>query len=111
MGHWCGYVVVPEGHPAHDKGYDEVDDSIDVHGGLTFADRCQEGPIDQTVCHLPAPGEPDHLWWLGFDCAHYGDLMPAARSYLDVGRYGVYRDLSFVQEECRRLAKQLAAMV
>jgi hypothetical protein len=39
-GAWCGYVGVPEGHPCHGKGYDDVD--VDVHGGLTFADSCNE---------------------------------------------------------------------
>lgn len=38
LGHWCGYVGVPVGHPAYGKGYADLD--VTVHGGLTFADRC-----------------------------------------------------------------------
>lgn len=74
-GSWCGYVAVPPGHPLHGKGYEDV--SCSVHGGLTFADRCQPGGL---ICHVPAPGEPDDVWWLGFDCAHGGDYSPALKA-------------------------------
>lgn len=114
-GHWCGYVGVAEGHPSFGRDYDDV--PADVHGGLTFASHCQEGPEAEAegVCHIPDPGQPDRVWWLGFDCAHGGDLTPAhearmaeypgLRPFL---RAGVYRDLEYVRGECAGLAKQLA---
>lgn len=71
MGAWCGYVGVPPGHLAHGKDYGDV--NVDVHGGLTFARPCHE---DGPICHVPAPGEPDEVWWLGFDCNHYTDVAP-----------------------------------
>lgn len=37
-GSLCGYVGVPESHPAFRKHYNDVD--VNVHGGLTYADRC-----------------------------------------------------------------------
>lgn len=49
MGHRCGYVTVPEGHPCAGKDYDELD--VEVHGGLTYA-------LDNQF---------------GFDCAHLYD--------------------------------------
>lgn len=114
-GHWCGYVGVEPGHAWHGKGYDEVrtlDDEDeaqypDVHGGLTYADECQEGPPDQTVCHIPEPGKPEHLWWLGFDCHHSGDTSPGdiMRGYVWDG-HGQYRSLRYVKNQCRKLAKQ-----
>lgn len=125
-GHWCGYVGVTEGHPFHGKHYDncslpESDDRdstyIDVHGGLTFSNSCQPGETEATgVCHTPAPGEPDHVWWLGFDCAHSGDHGPQdavyeierPESYWQ--RDGEYRDLSYVKSECRKLAAQIKSV-
>lgn len=69
-GAWCGYVGVPPGHPWHGKSYNEV--KANVHGGLTYANPCQGH-----ICHVPNPGESGDVWWLGFDCAHAGDLGPA----------------------------------
>lgn len=115
LGNWCGYVGVPDDHPLHGKGYGGVD--VSVHGGLTFADGCDdEAPEGHGICHIPLPGRPDNVWWLGFDCGHFNDLTPAL-----IGAYGglealsgdswlkpVYRDLEFVQRECESLAEQLA---
>lgn len=108
----CGYVGVPPGHPAHGAHYDSVD--VDVHGGLTYAALCQESlPEDRGVCHVPAPGRPADVYWLGFDCAHAWDLAPAMASRefaLDLSPVPgeVYRDIAYVTGEVTRLARQLA---
>jgi hypothetical protein len=126
IGVWCGYVAVPPGHPAHGKDYDDV--NVDVHGGLTFAGACREdAPRATAVCHVPKPGEPADVWWLGFDCGHALDVMPAMLAHFrqlhektgdpiwqepersDEWR-PVYRDLAYVQAECARLAEQLAGL-
>lgn len=100
----CGYVGVPEGHPLHGRDYDDVD--IDVHGGLSFASACQaDTPEDHGVCHRPSPGEPDHVWWLGFDCAHAGDFCPRHDRLRFQG--DEYRDVAYVRQECQSLARQL----
>ena len=106
MGHWCGYVGVPEGHPAFGVGYDDVSPWPEVHGGLTYAAFCREGEEETGVCHRPFPGRPERLWWLGFDCAHSGDLSPGLNRYRRRGE--IYRDLDYVRAECARLAGQLA---
>lgn len=115
-GNWCGYVAVTEGHPAFGNGYSDVD--ADVHGGLTFADFCQEteGP-HRGICHVPFPGEPDRVWWLGFDCAHAWDYCPEDKRLADekggcftIGYDETYRTLGYVRMHCRNLAHQLAAM-
>jgi len=82
-GSWCGYVGVPPGHPAHGKGYDAVHElrELDVHGGLTFAAPCDVGE-HAVICHVPEPGEPDAVWWLGFDCAHAWDYSPGTQATL-----------------------------
>lgn len=105
-GAWCGYVGVPPGHPWHGKKYSaEGVRAADVHGGLTYSDACH-GP----VCHVPAPGEPDSVWWLGFDCVHAGDYAPG-HDLEHRGPYGgfpgdSYRTQGFVQLEIERLADQ-----
>lgn len=114
LGHWCGYAAVPPGHPMHGKGYDDVD--VQVHGGLTYANACQGD-----ICHVPAPGEPDNVWWFGFDCAHLWDLapglvaherlIPALAQHADFHvREDVYRDLPYVRAQVEKLAEQLARM-
>lgn len=122
-GHWCGYVGVPEGHPAFGKGYDDVrvkdedgnDASPDVHGGLTYADKCDLRENEaEGICHVAEPGEPE-VWWLGFDCAHSGDVSPAnIKRYREwgLGRssyHETYKPLSYVKNQCAELARQLAA--
>jgi hypothetical protein len=97
-------------------GYDEIDGDISVHGGLTYADRCQGD-----ICHVPAPGEPDDVWWFGFDCAHCWDVSPGTDALMkklgseepNVRRLDdrtMYRDLAYVRAECESLAAQLAAI-
>ena len=74
----CGYVGVGPDHPWHGQHYDSVD--AEVHGGLTFASACQEGDTEADgICHVPLPGRPHDVWWLGFDCAHAQDFMPRMR--------------------------------
>jgi hypothetical protein len=108
-GAWCGYAAVPPDHPLHSRSYKELD--FDVHGGFTYSDLCCG-----EICHIPKPGEPDNVWWFGFDCAHAMDVTPAMDAQLRaVGldplrrEYDVYRDLSYVQNQIRSLADQLAA--
>jgi hypothetical protein len=107
-GHWCGYVGIPEGHPLFGVDYDTAHEryEIYVHGGLTFADKCQNDKRrgEFGVCHIPEPGQPDHVWWLGFDCAHCGDTSPGL-SRFGTMRGDTYRTLDYVREECRQLAE------
>jgi len=104
MGNWCGYVGVAPEHPMYGKDYNDVD--ADVHGGLTYADSCQEGPLEMTICHIPESGSPDHLWWLGFDCGHADDVSPNPLMKYHSLR-GTYKTLDYVREQCKELAKQL----
>lgn len=114
LGHWCGYVGVPPEHPLHGKDYDAV--SLAAHGGITYADACQPAEDEsKDICHTPDPGEPDHVWWFGFDCAHFGDYSPHGKKLEEERGYPFtirqdekYRTLEYVQSECVELAKQLA---
>lgn len=116
-GHWCGYVGVQDSHPLHGKDYNDV--NFDVHGGITYTNSCQ--PTDDEsrgVCHTPEPGEPDHVWWFGFDCAHCGDFSPSdTQRAIELGypfrqrADETYKTLEYVQDQCRKLALQIASQV
>lgn len=128
-GHWCGYAGVPPSHPFHGVHYDgdradETEEGgwrdyenspcgrVEVHGGLTYSAACQG-----SICHKAEPGEPDDVWWFGFDCAHAGDLSPQMLAYREIPGwpkfppgYETYRDLAYVHAETERLAEQLVAL-
>ena len=139
LGNLCGYVGVPEGHPFHGTHYskclehgDACEDRyehLSVHGGLTYAAGCAEtDDPSKHVCHIPQAGRPTNVWWFGFDCAHYRDLVPGMAAsdrqrYEDAKAKGdtegmrlwsfhdpdvEYRDVRYVTREVRRLAAQLA---
>ncbi len=117
-GTWCGYVGIAESHPLFGKDYDSVD--VEVHGGLTYADVCQQtGDEAHGICHVPIEGRPEKMWWFGFDCAHGGDLMPVSLAirakygedaHTWMGRPDVYRDRAYVENEVTKLARQLKAI-
>lgn len=109
-GAWCGYVGVPPGHPLYEKSaFDSPADRLSVHGGLTFASKCDEdAPEGHGICHVPLPGREPDVWWLGFDCGHAWDLQPAMPGLLGLGT--TYRDVSYVMEQVTILALQLAAI-
>jgi hypothetical protein len=115
-GSWCGYVAVDPGHPFHGKDYldDTVDTIVSVHGGLTYAAECTGDP-ERGICHAPAPGQPDDVWWFGFDAGHAFDLRPADRAlqvaYPSFGLIDdVYRDVAYMRTECELLAAQLTGV-
>ncbi len=109
MGHRCGYVKVPPGHPWHGGNYNDI--GADVHGGLTFAEA-------DVPC---GKGGADDGYWLGFDCAHSFDApdpaLPVAPVYADVmAKVRVFspslssvRTHEYVEAECRSLCEQAAA--
>lgn len=111
-GAWCGYVGVDESHPWFERDYSQVD--VDVHGSLTYAGHCMEGPEAHSICHVPEPGQPDHVWWFGFDCGHYMDRMPGMEARLRESEFpysweefASYKTLEYVQKEVKLLALQL----
>lgn len=114
MGHWCGYVGVPEGHPLYQMSDSHAAvEGLQVHGSITFTESCQTGDEARAICHIPEEGMPDRVWWLGFDCGHSWDLSPGIIS--EFGPIGPtmipqYRTLDYVQETCADLARQLAAV-
>ena len=105
LGHWCGYVGVSRGHALYEK---EDCDSVDVHGGVSFTDKCHTGDDAKSICHIVEDGENDDVWWIGFDCAHLYDLSPGYSKRMKIE--GTYRTLEYVRNECAALAKKLKEM-
>jgi hypothetical protein len=108
----CGYVGLPPGHRLYGRDYNDpavYDAGLSAHCGITFADHCHDddrGP-GYGICHTPAPGRPADVWWLGFDCAHWRDLVPGMQYSYDGG---VYRDFGYVTDCVTMLARELAAV-
>jgi len=133
LGHLCGYIGVPKGHPWYGKDYDAIE--ADVHGGLTHfgserllfrpsrerQEYLTKHPLgksedwnDEEYAKLPRWNTVEReeafphdtgldVWWLGFDCAHAGDHMPTMP---DLG--GIERDEAYVRAELEGLAGQAA---
>lgn len=85
---------------------------LNVHGGITYSDACDGGPI----CHVPREGEPPHVFWFGFDTAHAGDITPGMDAMLatlpgapfsHLSNPGTYRTLDYVKRETEQLADQI----
>jgi hypothetical protein len=115
-GHLCGYVAVPHTHPFYASGDDRLKYKLEVHGDVTYAKACAGH-----VCHVPAPGESDDVWWIGFDANHRDDSSPLGG---DPGFFGFldddgddfaskgpddYRTVEYMRAECEKLAEQLKA--
>ena len=94
-------------HPVGDmaKAWSERADQIDDYEAFAAWVR------PRAICHKPEPGDPDNVWWFGFDCAHCDDLAPEMLKYRDFSRgIETYRDLAYVRHEVESLAGQLAAL-
>jgi len=88
--HLCGYVELPKEHKLYDIFLEEED--FEVHGGVTYTGKRE---FEQ----------PNYIadYVLGFDCGHAGDLVPGVKIFHEE----VYRDIEYVTNECKNLAKQL----
>jgi hypothetical protein len=114
-GHFCGYIMVPEGHPWIKKDSPFSIDA-DVHWGITYGEYDEHGK-----------------YWIGFDCAHLDDYIPSMEAMKKPGGFldkhtvemeelrkklvpdsplaymfnPIYRNIEFVREQCRDLVQQM----
>jgi len=107
VGAWCGYVGLPPGHPYYGLDLDDEQLGVSVHGGVSYA-AARSGH----VCHASHPGEPDAVWWIGFDCVHHDDLAPGLSlgpvvGLPDLGLWCTYRTRDVVRGWVEDLARQL----
>lgn len=106
--HLCGYVELPKEHKLY--GETNVDNefllNLDVHGGVTYANakrikRHEKRPnlfIDEYASFV-----------VGFDCGHWTDYVPYSLPWGMNKIIGdeTYKDIEYVTNECKKLAKQL----
>ena len=136
-----GYVGVPPSHPlfAFDSDAVPAELEIEVHGGLSYAAICDEGPSPsrhlireaRRVCHVelsPAryaavehatdyrAGQDSHekAWWFGFKCDQVYDALPKSTAnsdrFLERETGAVVRDEHYVYDQVVDLAAQLRAI-
>ena len=84
--HWCGYIVITQDNKWWGKQYIEL--PIHVHGSLTY------GSGNDGV--------------YGFDCAHWRD-MTFDENFEPFNEDTVYRDKTYVIDECEKMAEQFSA--
>lgn len=90
-GHLCGYIEIPSGHQIHGLDYDAIEAHYDyelpAHCGLTFSE------------------EVKGIHWIGFDCAHLGDLCPMYIEDFGNFRCGTdtYKDMRYVENNIKEI--------
>lgn len=99
LGHYNGYVDLPKTSPYFGTDYDYI--PIECHGGLTY------GRLNES------------LWRIGFDCAHYDDLLDGDELEPDIKQMceamndasresgATFKDLNFVADELKSIVDQL----
>jgi len=136
VGHRCGYVRIPEGHPLFGLDYNDKAPGL-TKSDLKHLEIGKRGPIalfieamddsdtvrvetlfdvHGSLTYADSRNGEDGTWWLGFDCMHLGDakdpdLMSAeslAHTYHSPwDADAVVRSKDYVEAECRSLAKQI----
>jgi hypothetical protein len=99
IGYLCGYLLIPP-----NSFYDNYEDRISCHGGITF----QENNLYLDYNIIVMKKYDGH--WIGFDCAHGGDLQhpdylllhPESRPLWQ----GEYKDEKYVFNELVNIAHQ-----
>ena len=108
----------------NEKAAQEAFFAIVVHGGITYGEPFLISS-NASVVNIAS-------WWLGFNCSHIGDYVPSYLEMIDIvppddeltaedieeirqsilqdtTPESAYKTFSFVETQCRQLAKQLKA--
>ena len=94
MFHLCGYVLLTKEDKRYGKDWEEIPYS--VHGGITYSSH---------KLHLQ---QEEDWWWIGFDCAHAGDINMVF--WLERPESGfTYKTMEFVENELKQLVDQIIA--
>jgi hypothetical protein len=74
-GYANGYVAIPKEHPLYGISYNDVD--VDVHGGLTFAEKSEvvNDLFDKNKTEYLESELPNGYWVFGFDTMHFMDNL------------------------------------
>ncbi|MBO9427891.1 hypothetical protein [Sulfitobacter sp. R18_1] len=99
LGHLTGYVGVPKNHVLFGLDMGDIPSEIPAHKGWTYASDLN-----------PATGKADGNWWIRFDCAHAGDLIPAMANFdttmatAFARERAVYRNVDYVRKTVEQAA-------
>ncbi len=113
IGILCGYVIVTKEEIELLKP--KIND-FDVHWGVSFCDRLNLNYAKSILKHINVSGS---VFAIGFDCGHAYDLLPfrfakefsflhSKESFTFQSKKDIYKDIKFVQNECKKLAVQVA---
>lgn len=99
--HLCGYVELPKEHKLYGKDNmdnEEIFNEIDVHGGVTYTGEIRFKQQNYTIEYV-----------VGFDCGHWTDYVPFSLPWgmNKIIANETYKDIEYVTNECKNLAKQL----
>lgn len=111
-GTWCGYVGVAHDHWAAIPDFNLLNRYLDhkstsrslyPHGGLTYSSPLLVNASTEV---------PPNVWWLGFDAAHGGDLIPMIDKIAPTegADRDVYRTQAYMMDECARLAEAVTTL-
>jgi hypothetical protein len=129
MGHRCGYVEVPSGHPLYGLSYSQPTRHLRLDRDMTLGKRSPfllltggvgaldgddlrrspdvvfdvHGGVTYSGGRDGYPAEGDG-WWFGFDCAHMNDGVPG------LWDHGPVRTTEYVTIECESLAEQIVRL-
>lgn len=113
MAYRTGYVGLPKTSRYYGKNFNDI--PVDCHGGLTYGRSYLFGQDDEDT------------WWIGFDCAHYGDgyddktakeyykndkvtmeQLQKLKALHDISNdYFEFRSLDYVKQDCKFIVKQI----
>lgn len=102
FGAWCGYVGVNHNHPYFRKHYSSL--NLEAHWDVNFSNFSQKGDVSGVLHPIEYDDESNVLWYLGFDCSHYGDLIPLLQNPY---AKSVYRNAVYAMKGVESLARQL----
>lgn len=114
--HLCGYVELPKKHKLYGETNvgNEFLLNLDVHGGVTYAGekRIKRSTLTGwfNEWYDKRPIFLIYEYVVGFDCAHAGDYSPYSLPLLGMNKIigdETYKDIEYVTNECKKLAKQL----
>lgn len=90
-GHLCGYIEIPPSHDLYNMEYDDIESKYDyeipAHGSLTFS------------------GQIGNRFWIGIDCAHFGDMNPCMHPSMPewIHEGETYKDMEYVQNNLKEI--------
>ena len=102
MGILCGYIAINVEHPWF--GHKRAVLDIEVHGGLTYSGF----RVFKSIFYAEPP---NMLWWLGFDCALAGDVIPRFVGNPQISPkfnspFDSYKTIKYCKKQCNSLARQ-----